>query len=181
MTFGFVGTAGRTATIPCTVDAVERRRDTARAMSQENVENARRGYAAINEAYRADDIDIFRPTAEELWDRDVAFATTGVLPDSDTTARGVDAVLRFVARQMQAFQPGSMWMEPLEFIEEGDHLIVPYRFGGRARHTGIEVEFSFVHLFTIRGSKTVRLEAYATKAQALEAVGLSEQDVHADS
>jgi len=143
-------------------------------MSQENVENARRGYEALNEAYRAGDINVFRPTAEELWDPDVELVTAGVLPDSDTTAHGLDAVFRFMGRQMQGFEERSMWMEPLEFIDEGDYLIVPYRFGGRARHTGIEVEFLFAHVFTIRGSKTVRVEAHPTKAQALEAVGLSE-------
>src|SRR5262245_58189973 len=150
-------------------------------MSQENVENARRGYAVLNETYRTGDMNIFRRTAEQLWDPDVVLVTAGVLPDSDTTAHGVGAVLRFVERQMQAFEEGTMWIEPLEFINEGDYLIVPYRFGGRARHTGLDVEFAFVHAFTVRNSKTVRLEAHETKAGALEAVGLSEQGAHADS
>src|SRR5262245_21841791 len=39
-------------------------------MSQENVEIVRRGYAALNEAYRAGDINVFRHTAEERWDPD---------------------------------------------------------------------------------------------------------------
>jgi ketosteroid isomerase-like protein len=146
-------------------------------MSQENVENARRAYAAVNEAYQAGDIDVFRPTAEELWDPDIVLVTAGVLPDSEITAHGVDALLRFMGRQMLAFEERSTWIEPLEFIDAGDYLIVPYRFGGRARHTGIEVEFSFAHVFTIRGAMTVRVEAHPTKAEALEAVGLSGQDV----
>jgi ketosteroid isomerase-like protein len=72
-----------------------------------------------------------------------------------------------------------MWLEPLEFIDAGDRLVVPYRFGGKARHTGIEVEFSFVHVFTQRRGKAVRVDVYETKEQAFEDVGLSERDAHA--
>ena len=61
---------------------------------------------------------------------------------------------------------------PREFIDAGDALVVPVRFGGRARHTGIEVEFSYVHVLTIQNRKTVRMYVYETKAEALEAVGL---------
>ena len=51
---------------------------------------------------------------------------------------------------------------------------MPVRFGGRARHTGIEVEFSYVHVITIQNGRTVRVDVYESKAQALEAVGLRE-------
>ena len=56
----------------------------------------------------------------------------------------------------------------------GDYLVVPYRFGGRARHTGLPVEFSFVHLITLRDGKVTRCEVHKTVAEALEAAGLSE-------
>jgi hypothetical protein len=39
--------------------------------SQRDVENARRVYAALNEAYRSGDVDNLLPIAEELWDRDI--------------------------------------------------------------------------------------------------------------
>ena len=73
---------------------------------------------------------------------------------------------------MQAFE--QRWIEPEEFIDSGDVLVVPVRFGGRARHTGIEVEFSYVHVITIQNGRTVRVDVYESKAQALEAVGLRE-------
>ena len=37
------------------------------------------------------------------------------------------------------------------------------------------VEFSFAHLVTIHETKAVRVDVYETKQQALEAVGLSQQ------
>jgi hypothetical protein len=55
-------------------------------------------------------------------------------------------------------------------------MVVPYRFGGRAEHTGIEVEFEFVHVFTQRRGKTVRLDVYPTKQEALADVGLAPAD-----
>jgi ketosteroid isomerase-like protein len=154
------------------VDGAPRRIDTEQAMSQQDVENARRGYAALNDAYRSGDVESFRPVLEEFWDPEVVFVPAGVLPDSRSSVQGWDAVLRFTAGQMQAFESGSMWIEPLEFIDGGDRLVVPYRFGGRARHTGIEVEFSFVHVFTQRRGKAVRVDVYATKQEALTDVGL---------
>ena len=142
-------------------------------MSKENVENARRGYAVLNEAYRAGDPSIVRPILEEYWDRNVVFEPAGVLPDSSPRPhKGWDGVLAFIGNQMEAFSEG--WLEATEFIDRGDYLIVPYRMGGRARHTGLPVEFSFVHLFTIQDGKVTRLEVHRTKAEALEAAGLSE-------
>jgi ketosteroid isomerase-like protein len=52
--------------------------------------------------------------------------------------------------------------------------VVPVRFGGRARHSGIEVEFSFTHVLTFQAGKLARLDIYSTFPQALEAVGLRE-------
>jgi ketosteroid isomerase-like protein len=142
-------------------------------MSQENVENARQAYAALNKAYRAGDPNLFLPVLQEQWDPDAVFEPAGVLPDSTPRPHhGWDGVLQFIGNQMEAFSEG--WLEAEEFIDRGDYLIVAYRFGGRARHTGLDVEFSFVHLITLRDGKVTRLEVHRTKAQALEAAGLSE-------
>jgi ketosteroid isomerase-like protein len=149
-------------------------------MSQQDVETARRGYAMLNMAYRTGDVNDLRPFAEKFWDPEVVFEPAGVLPES-RSVHGRSEVLRFIEGQMQAFEPGTMWMKPLEYIDVGERLVVPYGWGGRARHTGIEMEFTFVHVITTRQGRMVRMEAFASKSEALEAVGLSEQDAHADS
>ena len=142
-------------------------------MSEENVEMARRTYAKLNEAYRAGDPSIFRPILEEYCDQDVVFEPAGLLPDSARRPhKGWDGVLAIIGVQVEAFSEG--WLEATEFIDRGDHLIVPLRFGGRARHTGLPVEFSLVQLITIENGKVTRLEMHRTKADALEAAGLSE-------
>jgi ketosteroid isomerase-like protein len=61
-----------------------------------------------------------------------------------------------------------------ELIDGGDQVLAHARFGGKARHTGIELDFSVYHVLTIRDGKTVRLEMYADKSKAVEAAGLSE-------
>jgi ketosteroid isomerase-like protein len=142
-------------------------------MSEENVENARRIYATLGEAYRAGDPSIFRPMLEEYSDQDVVFEPGGVLPDSARRPyKGWDGLLAFIGVQMEAFS--ERWLEATEFIDRGDYLVVPYRMGGRARHTGLPVEFSFAHLITIQDGKVTRLQVYRNKAEALEAAGLSE-------
>jgi ketosteroid isomerase-like protein len=142
-------------------------------MSQENVENARRGFAALNEAYRAGDPSIFRPILEEMFTPDVVLVPGGVMPDSSSRPhRGWDGFLQFIGNQMEAFSEG--WLQADEFIDRGDYLIVSYRLGGRARHTGLPVELSFVNLFTLRDGKITRCEVHETVAEALEAAGLRE-------
>jgi ketosteroid isomerase-like protein len=143
-------------------------------MSQELVETAQRGYAHLNRAYRSGDVKDFLPWLEEQFDPEVVFVPAGVLPES-RPVRGWDGVLRFTAEQMKAFEDGSMWLEPIEYIDSEDDawLVVPYRFGGTARHTGIAVTFEFVHVFTLRDGMTVRVNVYETREQALEAVGRS--------
>ena len=61
-----------------------------------------------------------------------------------------------------------------EFIDAGDKVVVPVRFGGRAVHTGIAVAFDVVHICTARDGRWTRLDMYASKAEALKAVGLEE-------
>jgi ketosteroid isomerase-like protein len=140
-------------------------------MSQENVEHTRRGYVLLSDALRAADLSRLRRLVEDRFDPEVVFVPAGVFPESDEV-HGRDGALRFLAVQMEAFE--AMWREPQGFIDAGDRVVVPVRLGGRARHTGIDLEFERVHVWTHRSGKALRLEMYASKAEALEAAGLSE-------
>ena len=81
-------------------------RDTGRAMSQENVERARRTYAALNEAYRSGDVNDLLPIAEEMWDPAIVLRTADTFVESGEW-RGYEGVLQFTSEQMQAFE--QMW------------------------------------------------------------------------
>jgi ketosteroid isomerase-like protein len=135
----------------------------------ENIDFVRRSYERWNEAYRTGE---FEPLIEELFDPEIVLRPAGILPDSTEPVHGREGVLRFTTDQAEAFEELSV--EPEEFIEVGDRVVVPLRLGGRARHTGLEIEFRFVHVCTLRDRTLVRLDMYATKAEALEAVGIAE-------
>jgi ketosteroid isomerase-like protein len=67
-----------------------------------------------------------------------------------------------------------------EFIEATEHVVTPMTAYLRGRD-GIEVQARGAYVWTIRDGTLARLCYYQSRAEALEAVGLSEQDAHADS
>ena len=140
-------------------------------MSQENVEHARRGYMVLGDALTASDVAPLRRLVEERFDPEVTIKPAGVFPETDDV-HGRDGALRFLATQSEAFE--TVRFEPLEFLDAGDRVVVPVRISGRGRHTGINLEFERVHVWTYRRGKVLRLEIYAGKHEALEAVGLAE-------
>ena len=149
--------------------AVRLGREILAAMSRENVEIVRGGYDTMNGVLGRDEID--RSLIAEMWTTDCVLRPSGLLPES-AEMRGHAGIERFVRIQMEAFD--ALRIEPLEFVDAGDAVVVPIRFGGRARHTGMEVTFEVVHVWTLRGGKFARLDMFVEKRDALEAVGLRE-------
>ena len=71
-------------------------------------------------------------------------------------------------------------MEPIsDFIDAGDRVAVRHTW--RVAGHGPEVNMEVTNVFTVRKGKIVYQEFFWDHAEALEAVGLSEQDAHADS
>ena len=72
---------------------------------------------------------------------------------------------------------GGLWaslrIEPHEFIEAGEHVVVPWTFSATGRD-GIEVEAHVTWTFTVREGKVARMVYFPTRKEALEAAGLSE-------
>ena len=137
-------------------------------MSQENVELARRGYETLNEAYKTGN---FQDVVEGFCDPDIVLTPSGILPES-SQMQGHDGMVRFATLQTEAFD--DFRVEPQAFIDAGDRVVVPVRLGGRAHHSGLDVTFEVVHVLTALDGKWTRIDIYANKSEALEAVGLSE-------
>ena len=74
----------------------------------------------------------------------------------------------------------SFRLEADEFIQAGDHVVMPNTLHAQGRG-GIEVQARGAWIWTIRDRGVTRLCFYQDRSDALEAVGLSEQDTHADS
>jgi ketosteroid isomerase-like protein len=104
-------------------------------------------------------------------DPDIVLTPSGLLPES-SEMRGHDGVLRFLASQTAVFD--DFRVEPQAFINAGDKVVVPVRFGARASHTGLQVHFEVVHVCTARNGRWTRIDMYATESEALKAVGLAD-------
>jgi uncharacterized protein len=136
-------------------------------MSQENVEVVRRGYELFSEGNLESVTDLISDEAE--------LPDGGGLGVGDTAAgtrRGPDGFLQGSQDALDAFE--DYRVDPQEFIDAGDAVVVPVRISGRGRGSGATLEVRLVHLWVLRDGKAIRNEIYRTTAEALEAAGLSE-------
>jgi ketosteroid isomerase-like protein len=134
-------------------------------MSQENVRLVGLGYEAMNAAFAGADLDALVP---EVYEPSIVLEM-GTL---EGTRRGHQAVKSFLEDQRAVIE--DFHVDPEEFIDAGEQVIVTVRLSGRARHTGLPFKARYVHVVTLRNGKALHVRLYASKAQALEAVGLSE-------
>jgi len=66
-------------------------------------------------------------------------------------------------------------IEPDEFVDGGDRVVVIGRRVGKGKGSGIEVQQPVTHVFTLHDGRVVRVElGYTGRDDALEAAGLSE-------
>ena len=138
-------------------------------MSQENVEIVK----AQIDAYNREDSDAFFKDAAPGFELDFSRALgpwRGVF--------GLDQIRRVMGEYLETWE--SAWLEPHEFIEAGDLVVVPSTLHLKGRG-GIEVRASATMVWTIRNGAIERVTMYQERQDALEAVGLSEQDAHAES
>jgi ketosteroid isomerase-like protein len=142
-------------------------------MSQENVEAFKRGLEAGNRG----DVD---GLLEEL-DPEVEWhsALHALLGGEQTVFRGHDGVREMLRDLNEAF--GEIRIEMSEIRDLGDGLVAIGRTRTRGKASGVETDTPLALVTEIRNGKTISIQAYLDPRQALEAVGLSEQDAHADS
>ena len=138
-------------------------------MSQENLDLVRSIYAALEHGDRA---------PAELIDPDFEW-----IPDESHTLaqgpiRGRENVERYFEDLAEMLQPH---VKLEEAVEKGDQVMAFVHVRGRGQESGVELDVRTAHLWTFRSGRAVRSEVYADRRKALEAVGLSEQDAHADS
>ena len=137
-------------------------------MSQENVEIVK----ANIDAYNREDWDaMFKDTAPGF-EVDLSRAVgpwRGVF--------GLDQIRRVSGEYLETWE--SARLEPHEFIEAGDLVVVPATQHLKGRG-GIEVVVSATLVWTIRNGAIERVTMYQERQDALEDLGLSEQDAHAE-
>jgi ketosteroid isomerase-like protein len=138
-------------------------------MSQENVEVVR----AFFEAWNAGDMDAIR----EQYDPDIVVRYAEDWPEGSEPTMGREAVIRQWEQQRAAFDSDAL--ELIEVTDAGDRVVVRLIWRAVSRGPDLKIEVSSVS--TLRKGKTILVEFFWDHAEALEAVGLSEQDAHAHS
>jgi ketosteroid isomerase-like protein len=143
-------------------------------MSQENLEIVRNLFEASNRG------DI--RAGETLMDEGVVFDVRGMELENEDFARiyfGPEGVRDF----WRAWLP--VWTDiqvEIRWIREvGERVMVWLHQRQVGRASGIPVEFHVAWDFLFRDGKIVRMAFFRDERKALETLGLSEQDAHADS
>lgn len=133
-------------------------------MSQEDIEIVRRALAAFPGGTR---------------DRALALADPEIVVDATqnvfnpATYVGIDGVRQMLTGMDETWE--EMRVEPNEFIDTGDRVVVIGTLVGKGKGSGVEVERFNGQVWTLREGLVVRLEVgFTDRASVLEAVGLSE-------
>ena len=136
-------------------------------MSQENVEIARRAFYAWNR----DDLDAFLAELdpEVVWHT----AIEGTAEGDDMVYRGHDGVRQiWKDYRGEVFSRIELW--ETELLDLGDSVLRLGRFRVIGRTSGVEIESEFAQHVVIRDGAIVASRDYLSRAEALEAAGLSE-------
>jgi ketosteroid isomerase-like protein len=75
-----------------------------------------------------------------------------------------------------------LWFEPEDFVRAGNQVLVPVRWGGRGRGSGVTVEeCAEAWVFTVEDGAITNVQEYASKKAALEAFPVSQPGGHTGS
>ena len=135
-------------------------------MSQENVETVGRAM----ELWLRGDLDAWL----ELMDPDIGWdISTHPLPDVPNHGRGRDALMAdMIVTYLSGWTDYSAKLK--EVIDAGDQVVVVLHETARMRDTGVPLDRDLVQVWTVRDGRASFLRVFRTKAEALEAAGLSE-------
>jgi ketosteroid isomerase-like protein len=130
-------------------------------MPETNVDRLRGGYEALGRG----DFEAIRGLLHPkvlLQDRPEA-------PDA-RSYRGYEGMLTTLRDTTETFE--DFRLDPEQFFEHADKIVVILSMTGRGRTSGVPVEERIAHLWTLRDGLAVELRAFTDPADALEAAGL---------
>ncbi len=133
-------------------------------MSQESVEVVRRWWAGFN---------AHGMPALDHCDQQIEIEMLADFPVQGPF-RGHAGVRRYVAQIFEVTEDPRVEISEIIDPDDGETIVTVQRVLGRASHTRLKIEYQWAAIWTIQAGKVARVHGYATKAEALEAVGLSE-------
>jgi hypothetical protein len=141
-------------------------------MSQENVELTRRTVDNANAFMRGElsseaFAEPFDPQIELYWHDQQTY------PDAPQHLRGLPKLIEFAEQYRSTW--ADLAQEQLELIDAPDgRVVVAIRQSGRGRESGVPIVIHFFEVLAIRDRTVRKIEYFRHRADALEAVGLSE-------
>ena len=132
-------------------------------MSRENVDALR----AVYEGWARGE---FR-TGMDLYDPHIVLVTRSDLPDAGHYV-GVESIRAYMREFLEPLTDVTWTAE--EFIEAESSVVVATRQRGTGKQSGISLETRHFVVWTFRGPAVIRIEFFADRAKAFEAVGLRE-------
>jgi ketosteroid isomerase-like protein len=127
-------------------------------MSAENVERIKAGFAAHNRG----DLDAL----VELYDQEAVFETLLL-----GTHHGNGAI-RVIYEENQKTLSGYD-VVPVELIDAGEKVVAVAQTVGAGPASQVPVDDQFAFVFTFKGERVVREQAFRNREEALEAAGLA--------
>jgi ketosteroid isomerase-like protein len=131
-------------------------------VSQENVELVRRCY----EAWDRRDFEAL----PELLQSDFELDLTARVLNPDRYV-GVEGLRRFVDELGETWE--DMGLEPEEFIDAGDQVVVPILARLRGRGSGLPLQDRIVQVWSVREGRVERMQVFTDRDEALRAAGLA--------
>ena len=133
-------------------------------MSQENVEIVRRAW----QAYVSGGVE----ATFDFWTEDCVFEEFPEMPESAVYV-GRDRLSEAAEHFTEMWS--DLEFEPVEFIDAGENLVIAVvAYRGRGVASGAPLDALASWLYEMRDGRVSRARSFTTKAQALEAAGLSE-------
>jgi uncharacterized protein len=127
---------------------------------QEDVERLRDAYEAFNERGVEAILERLAP-GFKVKDRESS-------PDRGETRYGREGIKQLFDSYMEAFD--ALRLEPEEFIDAGDHVVVSLNQRIRGKGSGAEVTGHIAHVWTMIDGQVLRLRIYGDKHKALDAL-----------
>lgn len=139
-------------------------RDTARVMSEENLDLARRYF----ETFNAGGLDAVEP----FWHPEIEIYDPPTWPDAGCYL-GPAAVRQAVESYFELGWDGQ-FRDP-EYFDAGDEVLVVWQARGQTAHGGgFPMDLTIAHLFLFEEGRVRQIRQYFSRAEGLEAAGLSE-------
>jgi ketosteroid isomerase-like protein len=127
-------------------------------MFREDEETLRGAYEAFNQGGVEAFLERLAPEFQ-LRDRESS-------PDRAETRYGKEGIKELFDSYMQAFD--ALRLEPQEFIDCGDQIVVCLQQHVRGKGSGAEVVGNIAHVWTMRGDAPFRLRIFGDKESALK-------------